>query len=86
MTLTHVDTLGGFQITLESLNVGSAKSTISCLLLPLFQMIFKKLKENICISRVFYTVPVIFLTLPIVDTFGGLKITLESLTDRKSVV
>ena len=40
----------------------------------------KKLKENICISRVSYTVPVIFMTLPIVDTFGGLKITLESLT------
>ena len=39
-----------------------------------------KLKENICISRVSYTVPVIFMTLPIVDTFGGLKITLESLT------
>ena len=40
----------------------------------------KKLKEIICISRVFYKVAVIFMTLPTVDTFGGLKITLESLT------
>ena len=40
----------------------------------------KKLKENICISRVSYTVPVDFMTLPIFDNFGGLKITLESLT------
>ena len=39
----------------------------------------KKLKEKICISRVTYTMAVIFMTLPIVDTFAGLKITLESL-------
>ena len=41
MTLTHVDILVGLQNTLESRKVGAAKSTISRMLLPLFQMLLR---------------------------------------------
>ena len=79
MTLTHVDILVGLQNTLESRKVGAAKSTKFSYAFAVISNALKKLKENICISRASYTVPVIFMTLTHVDTFRGLKISLVSL-------
>ena len=78
MNSTHVDALGRFQITLESLNVGAANQQI-LFAIAVISNALKTFKENKCISRVSYTVPVIFMTITHVDNFGGLKISLESL-------
>ena len=45
MTSNLVDNFGGLNIALEFLKVGAVKSTISCMLLPLFQMLLRNKRQ-----------------------------------------